>query len=73
MGSHLELKKFKRYWEELYGNPIEMPDDSITKHITQCGIIHEGKVYMPQEMLDEEIKTGKKDKYLALELFLLDV
>lgn len=57
VGSHLELKKFKRYWDELYGNPIEMPDDSITKHITLCGIIHEGKLYMPQEMLDEEIKT----------------
>lgn len=57
MGSHLELKKFKRYWEELYGNALEMDDDSITKSIAKCGIVHEEKVYMPQKMLDEEMKT----------------
>lgn len=57
IGSHLELKKFKRYWEELYGNALEMDDDSITKSIVKCGIVHEEKVYMPQKMLDEEMKT----------------
>ena len=57
MRSHLELKKFKRYWEELYGNALEMDDDSITKSIAKCGIVHEEKVYMPQKMLDEEMKT----------------
>lgn len=57
IGSHLELKKFKRYWEELYGNALEMDDDSIKKCIAKCGIIHEEKVYMPQKMLDEEMKT----------------
>lgn len=57
IGSHLELKKFKRYWEELYENALEMDDDSITKSIAKCGIVHEEKVYMPQKMLDEEMKT----------------
>lgn len=56
IGSHLELKKFKRYWEELYGNALEMDDDSIKKCIAKCGIVHEEKVYMPQKMLDEEMK-----------------
>lgn len=57
MRSHLELKKFKRYWEELYGNALKMDDDSIIKNIAKCGIVHEEKVYMPQKMLDEEMKT----------------
>ncbi len=56
IGSHLELKKFKRYWEELYGNAPEMSDDCITKSIAKCGIVHEEKVYMPQIMLDDEMK-----------------
>ena len=56
IGSHLELKKFKRYWEELYGNVPEMDNGSITKSIAKCGIVHEEKVYMPQKMLDEEMK-----------------
>lgn len=57
IGSHLEFKKFKRYWEELYGNAPEMDDDSIKKCIAKCGIVYDEKVYMPQKMLDEEMKT----------------
>lgn len=57
IGSHLELKKFKRYWEELYGNAPEMNDDSITKNIIKCGIVHKEKVYMPQKMLDEKMEN----------------
>lgn len=56
IGSHLELKKFKKYWKELFGNVPEMNDEGITKSIAKCGIVHKEKVYMPQKMLDEEMK-----------------
>lgn len=57
MGSPLELKKFKRYWESLYGTGIDIEDDDIIKCIERCGVKYEEKIYMPQKMLDDNIKT----------------
>lgn len=56
IGSPLELKKFKRYWENLYGTGIDIEDDDIIKYIEHCGVKYEGKIYMPQKMLDDNIK-----------------
>lgn len=57
MGSPLELKKFKRYWEKLYGTAIDIEDDEMLKHIERCGVKYEEKIYMPQKMLNDNIKT----------------
>lgn len=56
MGSPLELRKFKRYWEEIYGVAPEWSDDEISKCIGLCGIVHDDKVYMPQKMLDDDTR-----------------
>mgnify|MGYP003299838120 CR=1 FL=1 len=56
MGSPLELRKFKRYWEGIYGTFPEWSDDEISKRIALCGIVHEDKVYMPQKMLDDDTR-----------------
>lgn len=56
MGSPLELRKFKRYWEGIYGTSPEWSDDEISKRIALCGIVHEDKVYMPQKMLDDDTR-----------------
>ncbi len=56
-GSPLELKKFKRYWESFYGTGIDIEDDDIIKCIERCGVKYEEKIYMPQKMLDDNIKT----------------
>lgn len=56
ISSALELRKFKRYWEEFHGSVLNMDDDSIKKYIEHCGIIHEGKAYVPRKMLDEDIQ-----------------
>lgn len=56
-GSPLELKKFKRYWESFYGTRIDIEDDDIIKCIERCGVKYEEKIYMPQKMLDDNIKT----------------
>lgn len=57
IGSPLELKKFKRYWENLYDTGIDIEDDDIIKYIEHCGVKYEEKIYMPQKMLDDNIKT----------------
>ncbi len=57
IGSPRELGKFKEYWKNIYGNIIDIDDDTISKSIEHCGIIYEDKVYMPQKMLDDDTKT----------------
>lgn len=56
INSPLELRKFKKYWEEYHDSMIDMDDDNITKCIQQCGITYEEKVYIPEKMLDEDTR-----------------
>lgn len=57
IGSPIELRRFKRFWEERYDDSLEADDDSIIEKIKLCGVIHEEKLYMPEIMLDDETKT----------------
>lgn len=56
LGSAIELRKFKRFWEEIYGEPLKLEDKDIERNIQNSGIVYEKKLYMPQLMLDEETK-----------------
>lgn len=56
LGSSLELRKFKRFWEERYNALPNADDEIIVKCIKQCGIVHEEKLYIPQIMLDDETR-----------------
>ena len=56
LGSTLDMKKFKRYYEELLGKTLDKPDNEIEQVIRKCGIIHEEKLFLPRCMLDEETK-----------------
>lgn len=57
IGSPLELRKFKKYWEIMYSNILEMEDENIIKCIKKCGIINDDKVYIPKIMLDDNTKV----------------
>lgn len=54
IASPIELRKFKRYWENHYGNILDISDDIIIKTIESCGIVHQEKLYVPKNMLDDE-------------------
>lgn len=54
--SPLELRKFKKYWEEIHKNPLDSDDETITNCIKSCGIEYDEKIYMPQKMLDSDTK-----------------
>lgn len=56
LGSPIELRKFKSFWKEKYEALPDVDDETIVKHIKQCGIVHEEKLYMPQIMLDDETR-----------------
>lgn len=56
LGSNLEMKKFRRYFEEANGENLEEKSDVIEKMIKECGIVHDGKVHMPENMLDDSLR-----------------
>lgn len=56
LGSSLDMKKFKRFYEAIHEEALELEDDEIEQTIRACGIVHEGKIYLPEIMISEESK-----------------
>lgn len=56
LGSNLEMKKFRRYFEEANGESLEEESDIIEKMIQECGIVYDGRVHMPENMLDDSLR-----------------
>lgn len=57
LGSNLEMKKFRRYFEEANGESLEEESDIIEKMIQECGIVYDGRVHMPENMLDDSLRS----------------
>lgn len=57
LGSSIEMKKFRRYYEEINGYALEQESDEVEKIISQCGIEHEGRIYASEAMLSEELRN----------------
>jgi hypothetical protein len=56
LGSSLEKKKFRRYFEEITGHKLDLNSDVVEKILRRCGIEYEGKVYSPNAMLSDDLK-----------------
>ncbi|MDO4340319.1 MAG: hypothetical protein Q4C91_19885 [Eubacteriales bacterium] len=56
LGSSLEMKKYRRHYEEINGRELEIDADETERILRMCGIEHEGKVYSPKAMLSDELK-----------------
>lgn len=56
LGSSIEMKKFRRYFEDINGYALERESDEIEKIISLCGVEHEGRVYAPATMLSEYLR-----------------
>ena len=56
IGSGLDMKKFKRYYEEKTGGAAEKTDAQIEAIITRCGIRYDEKVFAPAAMLPGELR-----------------
>ena len=56
LGSGLDMKKFKRYYEEKTGSAIETSDSEIEAIITRCGIMYDDKIFVPSAMLPPELR-----------------
>lgn len=56
LGSSIEMKKFRHYFEDVNGYALQQESGDIEKIISLCGIEHEGRIYVPQAMLSEELR-----------------
>lgn len=56
LNSTIERTRFKRYWQETYGNEIAFNDEKIDKYLRQCGIVYDGKVHHPDNIISDDTK-----------------
>ncbi len=54
--SALDMKRLRRYYEELTGTSLDLDQTRVETAIRDCGIVYDGRLYMPQNMLSEEMK-----------------
>lgn len=53
LDSPIARKRFSKFYTEMYGKDIKMPDELIDLKISEAGIVYNGLVYMPECMIDE--------------------
>lgn len=63
MDSPLEIRKFRKYYMATHDMELTDPDDDISNKIKRLCIIYEGKAFLPDAMLSEELK-GKLLNYI---------
>ena len=56
LDSTLDRKRMRRYYEEHTGKALEEEMGEVEAALKSCGVVYEGKLYLPQNMLDEEMK-----------------
>lgn len=57
LNDSLDIKKFRRYWNELYNEENNLSNEIIWDYISHITIAH-GKIsYLPEMMIDEKTKT----------------
>ena len=54
--STLDMKRMRRYYEELTGKALDLDPTKLEATIREYGIIYNGRLYMPQNMLSDEMK-----------------
>lgn len=56
LGSLLEMRKFRRHFEEINGIAMKLEAVEVETVIRECGIEHDGRIYIPQTMLSDELR-----------------
>ena len=57
--SALDMKRMRRYYEELTGKALALNQSILETAIRNCGIVYDGRLYMPQNMLSDEMRDQK--------------
>lgn len=57
LNDNLDIKKFRRYWNELYNEENNLSNEVIWNYIKHITIAHGKMSYLPEMMIDEETKA----------------
>lgn len=57
LGNSIQLMRFKKFYEEMNGSPLNISDDEISEGIANCGLVHEDRLYVTETMLESELKS----------------
>lgn len=63
IGSSLEAKKFRRYYEETYEESLEMSDFQLETILSRTGVIYENRIYSTTTIMDDYV-AKKVEKYI---------
>ena len=55
--SPIDTRKYKKFYQALNGSPYPHNDAQLYEEVQSCGILYEGKVYVPELMLNDELKS----------------
>lgn len=64
MESPLEIRKFRRYYSAIHDVELTDSDEDISRNIISLCIVYDGKAFLPDVMLSEELKEELLD-YIA--------
>lgn len=56
LNDKLSLRRFRIQWQRTFEDELQYDDDTICKHIKRITIQHGDMVYLPEDMLNEDIK-----------------
>ena len=57
MESPLELRKFRRYYSTIHEKELSDSDDAISSNIKALSVLYDGKAFLPEVMLSDDVKT----------------
>lgn len=58
MESSLEIRRFRKYYSAINGTELEDSDELITQNISKICLLYDGKAYLPDIMLSEDLKKS---------------
>lgn len=58
MESSLEIRRFRKYYSAINGKELEDSDELITQNISKICLLYDGKAYLPDIMLREDLKES---------------
>lgn len=61
LNSFMETQRMIKFYQEKYGEELNISKEDIDVNVSLCGITHEGRVFLPELMLGSELKESLLD------------
>lgn len=52
----IQRNRFRHFYEEMNGSPMDLSDMELDNTIEMCGMVHDGRLYVIENLLDESTK-----------------